>query len=220
MAVLLLLGIAAGSPFISDHSKDNAQKVIGLANFLPEEVPGWTLTRLETPPEELDFEYLNELYKGVFVDSDQEPVVLLIEYGSDFRRRYQMHFPDVCHQNRGDEVRVLPKTQFVLSDGRAIDSALIEWYYPKKNVRALCAYWLVISNHQTANIFELKLRQFFAGIFQAPKDVYLVRFDTFYQTQETEKERSARLELLKGLVGQFYDALPEDSRLRFFGGAD
>ncbi|UCF36934.1 MAG: exosortase-associated EpsI family protein [Acidobacteriota bacterium] len=216
-AILLLVLPIVLPHFWSTREKHAPLNRIGLAEFVPEEIGPWKFEEIDDPTQPPPFAYLNEFYKGVFIDEDGRAVVLSIEYGSDFRRHYQMHLPDDCHRTRGDTVHLLPDHTIHLGNSTELPSALMEWEYPRSNVNALCAYWVVLEGEQSSDIPWLKLRQFFAGILHEPREIVLIRIDQFYGEDGPRLERSKKLESLDEFVESLYRSINAKGRLLFFG---
>ena len=213
---LVFLGMAV-SVFIGDRSKSEPESLLGLVELVPDTIGTWN--RSGQPPvfPQSDLEFLNEFYQGVFREPDGRAVSLMIEYGSDSRRRHEVHLPEYCHRARGDVIRNLPELKIEPASSQPISVGLIEWEYPRDQVKALCAYWLIVGGRYTTDVWELKFEQFFSGILSKPKGVVLVRVDAFYSPESPNDQREERIAAISAFVRAFLESAPAQTRAVLFG---
>ena len=90
-------------------------------------------------------------------------VALTLEFTSDSRREFELHFPDICHRIRGDQVVIYPPDHLNLMDGRSIDVAIMDWQQANGGHSAVTAYWYVTPDGITIDSMNLKIKQVLAG---------------------------------------------------------
>ena len=103
---------------------------------------GWSKVNPTTPIEKNDVNY-NEIYQALYTHPEFGRMAVTIEYTSDSRRQFELHYPNICHEIRGDQVIEFPSRNLVLPDGRSVEAAIMSWQQPHDGNEALTAYWYV-----------------------------------------------------------------------------
>ena len=194
LGCLVLAGTLMGSPL-----KFNEEKMVGFSAMVPTRPGAWKQTSVKNPknmPEGLN---VNELYQALYTHPEFGQVALTLEYTSDSRREFELHYPDVCHGIRGDRIVTYPPTQFELSDGRSINAAMMNWQQSNGEYSAVTAYWYVTADGVTTDSMKLKIKQAFSGLFSRPENAIMVRFDAFYDDAFTPEMRAALVTAIKTL---------------------
>ena len=167
--------------------------------MIPEDLGQWQRESVKdsvAQPEELD---INEIYQALYLHPVHGRVALTLEYTSDSRREFELHYPDVCHAIRGDEVVKYSPAHLGLSDGGQLSAAMMSWQQANNGFRAVTAYWYVTEDGVTTDSMKLKIKQALSGLFNRPEEAIMVRYDAFYQQELTPGERSDRLEAIQAL---------------------
>ncbi len=215
VALILLLILVAS--FLGGNLKNDPDSVINLASLIPNQLGDWKEAGPPPAIPQTDLEFLNEFFQCLFRDEMGRTVSLIVEYGSDSRRRHEIHLPEYCHRARGDVIRTLSGVQIQAMGTRSFPVALMEWEYPQKGVRALCGYWVVVGGRRTTNVWRLKFDQFFSGILSRPRGVVLVRADVFYSSRPTDAERFEKIETVTDFFQSMLENLPNDSKSTLLG---
>ena len=105
IVVLALLGLLTlAGPLLGHPNKFDRGKRVDFAAMMPVNPGQWeqlSLKNSENLPDKLD---INELYQALYVHPVFGEVALTLEYTSDSRREFELHYPDICHSIRGDLV--------------------------------------------------------------------------------------------------------------------
>ena len=191
IVVLALLGLLTlAGPLLGHPDKLDRDKKVGFIAMMPTNPGQWELLSLknsENLPEKLD---INELYQALYVHPVFGEVALTLEYTSDSRREFELHYPDICHSVRGDLVVQFPPEKIALSDGGEINAEVMSWQQRKGGYSALTAYWYVTPDGVTTDSVTLKVKQALSGLFAKPEEAVMVRFDAFFEETLSSKKRS------------------------------
>lgn len=200
VVVLVLLGfLAVAGPLLGKPIKFDRNKRVGFAKMIPANPGEWTQISSkssEDMPDKLD---INELYQVLYSHPSLGQVALTLEYTSDSRREFELHYPDVCHSIRGDDVVPHPPGRFSLTDGRFIDAAMMNWKQRNGGYSAMTAYWYVTADGVTTDSMKLKMKQAFSSLFSTPEEAVMVRFDAFYEQNLSSRKRNDLFEAIKEL---------------------
>lgn len=215
--ILTILIVVALFSLFGNLEKYSGSKEMGFKKIMPVEVDGWNLVRTSTEVGIGGFVSINEMFQGLYFHPVHGYLGVTVEYSSDSRRRYELHFPDICQEARGDKVIKFPPFHVMLDNGNALPVALLSWEYRLKSQKALCAYWYVINDEPSISTLRLKIKQIFAGLLNKPEDSILVRIDRFYEKALTEDRVENKIALLKKFIKDLYSAIKGRSRRILYG---
>ena len=214
--IILFLLVLTWFSFFGTIDKHSQSNILGLNKIIPNKIDGWELVRIGNPEEINGIIFINEMFQGLYHHPTHGYLSLTVEYSSDSRRKYELHFPDICHRSRGDRVIEFPSFEVSLRSGRLLPVALLSWEYELKSERALCAYWYVVGNEPSISTLRLKIKQIFAGLLNRPEDTILVRIDSFYKHALTNSEKEKLLVVLKGFIDALnIEILPQSRRVLY-----
>lgn len=179
-----MAGALVGTPL-----KFNSDQKLGFSAMIPTNPGAWNRISVKNPENMPEGLKVNEIYQALYAHPEFGQVALTLEYTSDSRREFELHYPDVCHGIRGDDIVVYPPAQFTLSDGRFINVAMMNWQHRNGDHKAVTAYWYVTANGVTADSMKLKVMQALSGLFSKPENAVMVRFDAFYEHALTPQKR-------------------------------
>lgn len=217
IVVLSILTVVALVSLFFIPEKQNPGLRVDFEQYLPSTVGDWTLQLIPQQETASQPVFINELLE-VFIEHPQKgKLYLTLEFGADPGKMFQLHLPHVCHRVRGDETILFEPITMVFPDGREFQTALLQWYYPKNSVGALCAFWAVIDDQAMASYFRLALSQFFAGLFYANQNTVLVRLDTHFQEKPTLEQRETLQITITSFLKDLYQALDAKGRNLIFG---
>lgn len=214
--VLLVLAVTAlGGSFGTGADKFNAQHELGFRHQIPSVLGDWrnTTPSDHVPGAGVNF---NEIFQGLYEHPELGRVALTIEYTSDSRRQFELHYPDVCHEVRGDRVVSYPSSRLQLPEGAAVEAALMSWHRPDNEYQALTAYWYVTRAGVTTDTLRLKWAQALSGLIQRPSEAVMVRLDAFYDPAEGGGQRPARLRAIADMTMQLSRAIGPGLHRPFF----
>jgi EpsI family protein len=213
MGVLIL--VAAWGQNSQNLKKIGEDKRIGFANYIPETLGDWRNIPQEPVESGGSINY-NEMYQALFSHPELGRMALTIEYTSDSRQQFELHYPDVCHEARGDQIVPFPSRNFKLQDGNSVQAAMMSWQQVGGGHDALAAYWYVTPEGVTSNTVKLKWDQALAGLLRRPTEAVMVRFDSFYHSVSLEDQRETRIEAIRNLLFHMSQTLePELSQILF-----
>ena len=107
---------------------------------------------------------------------------MVLEYSSDLRKNFSLHFPEGCHRAAGNEIEFLPAVDIDLAPGKSIKAKCLFIKGKKdspEDIDKIVVYWLVIDQKQFYQTFYIKLDQMMAGLIRKPKRGFLIRFDYY-----------------------------------------
>ncbi|MBF0408472.1 MAG: exosortase-associated EpsI family protein [Candidatus Riflebacteria bacterium] len=212
--ILLLILTIFSLFFVSEKKNPELRK--DFDKIIPRNFGGWEFIPLKTRVSNEKTSFLSEIYEAKFRHPKMGEIFLTIEFGSDSRKKFQLHMPHVCHRVRGDQISILDPLEVAMKDGRNINTALLDWYYPKNKAGALCSYWLIIADKAYSSYFQISMSQFFAGLLYRTQDSILVRIDTFYLKTPNVKERKLLQFMISIFVRDLYQSLGEKEKHLLF----
>jgi len=198
--ILVLLGLlTVAGPLVGHPNKFDRDKKVGFAQMIPERMGEWARVSVKfgkEMPAELD---VNEIYQALYAHPGFGKVALTLEYTSDSRREFELHYPDVCHSIRGDKVVTYASERLDLPNGRHIDAAMMSWQQHNTGYNAITVYWYITADGVTTDSMKLKVKQALSGLFSRPEDAVMVRFDAFYEQNLNPQKRMDLIASIKAL---------------------
>lgn len=197
LVILLLAILAFAGPVLGEPVKFDRDKRLGFAQMVPAELGDWKRISIKDSselPEDLD---INELYQALYEHPVHGLVALTLEYTSDSRREFELHYPDICHTIRGDEVNVFQPERLEMTSGHSIEAANMHWRHFNKDHSALAVYWYITKDGVTIDSMQLKINQALAGIFTRPEEAVMVRFDSFNDDASVTRSQQESVEVIR-----------------------
>jgi hypothetical protein len=214
--LLILLGLSAAGHTFGKLTKFDQDKRLGLSDLIPPSLEKWqkvSVGNSEDKPEVLD---INEFYQAVYEHPHFGRLAITLEYTTDSRRQFELHYPETCHAIRGD--RVVPYAPEILhfSDGSSMQFAMMDWQHRNGRHNALAAYWYVTRNGVTTDTMKLKISQALSGILSRPEEAFMVRFDAFYNRPLLAEKRAARMAAIHGFIQHLQQELDSHTKNLLF----
>ena len=213
--LVVLLFLTAGGQMFPALEKFGKDKQLGIKNQIPANLGDWTKVNPTTPIENNDVNY-NEIYQALYTHPEFGRMAVTIEYTSDSRRQFELHYPNICHEIRGDQVIEFPPRNFALPDGRSVEAAIMSWQQPHGGNEALTAYWYVTRQGVTTDTVKLKWDQALSGLLRRPSEAVMVRFDSFYRSVLPGLQRETRMKAVDDLASHLNRALKPDLSRQLF----
>jgi EpsI family protein len=217
LALLALLAIAALVPFLFTLEKHQAASTLGLEMMAPLQVGDWQQVHSRVPDLMGGNQAINEMFQSLYFNQISGYLLLTLEYSSDSRRKYELHFPAICQAARGDTVIEYPVENLVLGNGSTQPMAFLSWQHATKPQGAQCAYWYVVGGTATVSTLQLKVKQALAGLLHKPEDSVLVRIDAIYEEGMTETGKADKRHELKKFAQGLYNELKDQPRRILYG---
>jgi len=199
-------------PALEKFGKD---RQLGIKDQIPANLGDWTKVNPTTPIENNDVNY-NEIYQALYTHPEFGRMAVTIEYTSDSRRQFELHYPNICHEIRGDQVIEFPSRNLALPDGRSVEAAIMSWQQPHDGNDALTAYWYVTRQGVTTDTVKLKWDQALSGLLRRPSEAVMVRFDSFYRSVLPGLQRESRMKAVDDLASHLNRALKPDLSRQLF----
>lgn len=215
--IMLLLVVVVWFSIFGNLEKHLTSKKLELHKIIPVQIDGWKLVRSAIPKKIAGLVFINEMFQGFYYHPDHGHLGLTVEYSSDSRRKYELHFPDICQATRGDRVIKFPSFEVTIGKGRLLPVAFLSWEYQLKSQKAFCAFWYVVGNESSISVTKLKIKQVFAGLLNRPEDTVLVRFDYFYEQALTRAQKEKTVVILKEFIRGLHSELTDQSRGVLYG---
>lgn len=215
--ILLLLALCAAAGYGFEGPERFAVGAeVGFADIIPESVGSWQRLEMRDPKDVPEALQVNEFFQALYGHPEFGRYSVTLEFTSDSRRRFELHYPDVCHQVRGDRV-ILHPVRAIDAGGRApIPAAMMEWQHVNGRYQALAVYWYVTAEGVTADSARLKWDQALAGLLRSPQAALLLRVDAFHDDNLTPASRARLLDGVDDLLRSLYLALDEKPRALLF----
>lgn len=137
---------------------------------------------------------------------------LTIASRGDARRQFEMHYPDLCHELRGDVVDAQSPRLVSLPHGGPWPVQVFSWRPAAPTTGALCLYGMVLGGRAVPHTLSAKWTQLSASLFGTTLAGHLLRVDVF-APRDLESRMSAGTNFLSSLDG----ALDESMRAALFG---
>jgi len=217
LVILAVLVIAALPAYLNLAKKQGETIRLGLSEMVPDQVDTWQKVRNDDPTDLDGVSFLNEMSQSLFYDQDKGYLQVTLEYSSDSRRKYELHFPAICQAARGDEVIKYPEQILLLPPATELPVAFLSWLQKSKNRGAVTLYWYVVGDKTFSSTWSLKLKQAFAGLFNRPEQSVMVRIDAFYQEGLTEAGKAEKRRELKLFATALYNELEQRPRRLLYG---
>jgi EpsI family protein len=211
----ILLLMAAGGQMYPALEKFGKDKQLGIKDQIPASMGDWSKVTSTAPIENNDVNY-NEIHQALYTHPEFGRMAVTIEYTSDSRRQFELHYPNLCHEIRGDQVIEFPSRNLVLPDGSSVEAAIMSWQQPEGGNEALTAYWYVTREGVTTNTVKLKWDQALSGLLRRPSEAVMVRFDSFYRSVLPGLQRESRMKAVDDLVSHLKHALKPDLSRQLF----
>ena len=215
LVLLLLTIIALAESHQATLDKFNQHRELGVRERLPTALERWQDITPSEHQQSAESNY-NEIFQGLYEHPELGRVALTIEYTSDSRRQFELHYPDICHEVRGDRVVPYPPSVLLLAGGGSVEAALMSWHRPGGGREALTAYWYVTRKGVTTDTVALKWAQVLSGLLRRPSEAVMVRLDSFYDSAEGNGQWDSRLHAIRDLTIRLSGAVDAELYLSFF----
>ena len=213
--LVVLLFVTAGEQMFPALEKFGKDKQLGIKDQIPANLGDWSKVNSAKPIENNDVNY-NEIYQALYTHPEFGRMAVTIEYTSDSRRQFELHYPNICHEIRGDEVIEFPSRNLVLPDGHSVEAAIMSWQQPHDGNEALTVYWYVPRRGVTIDTVKLKWDQALSGLLRRPSEAVMVRFDSFYRSVLPGLQRESRMKAVDDLASHLNRALKPDLSRQLF----
>lgn len=199
---------------------------INLNNVVPETFCGWQSHTYDTSSYSDKWQSINELLMRIYAKKEgvllrkSTQITFTLEYSSDLRKNFSLHFPEGCYRAGGNEIEFFKPLEIKLGPGKVIKGKCL---YIKGRANSseesdkLVIYWLVIDNTQYYETLWVKFDQMLSGLLKKSKKGFLVRFD-YSDIKYSQTDILRAKEKILGFVTDLYGSLDENSRLMVFGG--
>jgi len=196
---------------------------VHLASIIPEEFPSylpiWISKTYDTSGYKDKLQSINELLARKYWKSRRESIVFILEYSSDMRKNFSLHFPETCHRSGGNEVNYLEPLEIELMKGKVFKTKLLFIKGVRGSIEEhdkLVAYWLVIDGKQHYETFWIKVDQMLAGLLKQSKIGFLVRVDFTEGAEYSDEGLKKGRELIAQFVRDlYYEVDPKDRDMLF-----
>jgi EpsI family protein len=189
-----------------------------LAEELPKEFKRWRklparVAVVSDPTRQAVLNYLySETLAANYVDANDRLAMLSIAYGKDQSDGHDVHKPDLCYPAQG--FRVIDERDLLLPlDERR---GIVVRYMTTQNGERVepLIFWTTVGDFQYRNKLEKKLIGIRYSAANLIPDGMVLRVSTL------ERDPEVALAVLTDFVQDWYEAMPEQRRSRYFGDAN
>jgi len=226
IAISVVMAGAAIFVLMNPVEKYAAGEKIQLAKFIPDSFGGWAGKTFDTSDYSDKWQSINELLVREYfkpqggLTGGPKRLGFILEYSSDLRRNFSLHFPEGCHRAAGNDVEFLKPFEVELAPGKTIKAKCL-FIFGKEGsfdkVNKIVAYWIVIDEKQYYETFWIKVDQAVSGLLKKSKRGFLVRFDYQDALKYTPEGIAKAQEAISGFIKDLYKALDTKPRKMIFG---
>ena len=208
VAMALLVALAVGSVVQAQRVRPASAPVRFDALMLAR-AGAWTRVADGTTRPEVNVDALTTARYG---RADGSLLQLTVAASGDARRQFEMHYPDVCHELRGDVVEAHAARPVSLAHSGWWPAQAFSWRPAAPATGALCLYGLVLGGRAVPHTLAAKWTQLSASLLGTTLAGHLLRVDVFFPL-DLEARMSAGTDFLSALD----TALDAPQRASLFG---
>jgi len=194
-AVLVLLGAVAAGSELQARRVRPASEPVRFDAVMVARAGEWARVTERTARAEVN---VDALTIARYRRADGALLQLTLAASGDARRQFEMHYPDVCHELRGDAVNALGTTVVPLAAGGAWPARAFSWSQPSYPAGALCLYGVVFGGRAVPHSLAAKWTQLSASVLGKTLAGHVLRVDVFAPTDNGAR-LSAALDFLTAL---------------------
>lgn len=184
---------------------------------IPKEFKHWKKLQTEVaavvdPTQLAVLNYLyTETFSANYVDTSNHIIMLSVAYGKDQSDGHDVHKPDLCYPAQGFTVIEQRELPLAIDTHRSI---IVQYMKTQRDQRIEpLIYWTTVGNYLYRNRMQKKLIAFKYSRDNLIPDGMIIRVSTL------EKDSTVALATLTDFVKDWYEAMSEQQRKRYFGDA-
>lgn len=207
--VLLALLLAAALTGLVHGEQRRTQKGPSRLTGVPEKVGAWTMISQDSAADAKEASFLNDVLFRTYRRPDGQTVVLVVAYGADQRKKFNLHMPEVCYKASGYQVLSqsestmhapeLKLKQLVVASGPA-DTEPVQ-------------YWIMLDGKQVTGELEKRAKHLYYSAVGAQADGVLVRISSFSSGGDPGQDYQVQREFISSL----YQSVDPQLRTLLFG---
>ncbi|UFS68824.1 EpsI family protein [Geomonas sp. RF6] len=207
IALLLVAGLAAAAPKEERHAEKRGPTLTAF----PAQVGEWKMVTEDTSANSKEAKFLNEVLFRTYQRSDGKKVLLVVAYGADQRKKFNLHMPETCYKASGYQVMSQSKTtmhspelklkQLVVS-ADPVDTQPVQ-------------YWIMLDGKQVGSELEKRAKHLYYSVIGAQADGVLVRVSSFATAKTPDPDYQVQQEF----IGSLYRSLDPQLKKLLFGAA-
>ena len=194
-ALLVLLAALAGGSVLHARRVRPAAEPVRFDEVMVARAGDWTRVTGRAQRTEVN---VDALTSARYRRADGALLQLTLAASGDARRQFEMHYPDVCHEIRGDAVNALGPAVVPLAGGGAWPARAFSWSQPSYPAGALCLYGVVFGGRPMPHSLAAKWTQLSASLLGQTLEGHVLRVDVF-APRENEARLAAALDFLTAL---------------------
>ena len=208
--LLVLVAVAALSTILHPEVRRVNQSA-GRLPSVPQSFGAWTMRSQNTVADSKEASFLNDVLYRTYQRADGKTVLLVVAYGADQRKKFNLHMPEVCYKASGYQVMSqaeslmhdpeLKLKQLVVTAGAA-DTQPVQ-------------YWIMLDGRQVTSELEKRIRHLYYSVVGAQTDGVLVRVSSFLSDGDPGKE----YEIQQEFIGSLYKSADPQLKKLLFGKA-
>ncbi|RNC73206.1 MAG: EpsI family protein [Desulfuromonadales bacterium] len=206
MVLFIAVALAAFTCRVERHAR---AATMDLAAAIPAAVGDWRMSVQDTSLGSKEARFLNETLFRTYRRQDGKTIMLVVAYGADQRKKFNIHMPETCYRASGYEVESLGRC--------SMDS-------PYLRLRRLLVkdgpstiepvqYWIILNGKPVTNEFEKRAKHFYYSLLGAEADGVLVRVSSHSASRNPDKE----YEVQKEFISSLYQSVKPELRRVLFG---
>jgi len=205
LGLILVTALATAAPKEERHV---AGRIPNLAGF-PAKVGEWSVAEQDRAADAKEASFLNEVLFRTYQRADGKKVVLVVAYGADQRKKFNLHMPETCYKASG--YQVLSQAQGWMHSPELKLKQLVVSSEPAE-VQPV-QYWIMLDGNQVTSELEKRVKHLYYSVMGAQADGVLVRVSSFSSGQSPAEDYRVQQEFIAAL----YRSLDPQLKKLLFG---
>ena len=209
VTIVVLLGLLAAGSVRAARDVRRDTTPIRFDAALPARADAWVRATGVGASAEVN---VDRLVSARYARADGARLRFTIAASGDARRQFEMHYPDVCHEVRGDVVGDLGAAPVSAGGSSAWPARAFTWQQRSGNAGALCLYGVVFGSRAMPHSWSAKWTQMAASMAGSTLSGHMLRVDVFVPAATAD-----RLAVARAFLTSLDSALDESMRAALFG---
>jgi EpsI family protein len=211
LVVMVLFIAVTLLAFVCRVERHARAATMDLAAVIPARVGDWRMSVQDTSLGSKEARFLNETLFRTYTRKDGKTIILVVAYGADQRKKFNIHMPETCYRASGYEVESLGRfsmdspylklRRLLVKDGPTTEPV---------------QYWIVLNGRPVTSEFEKRVKHFYYSLLGAEADGVLVRVSSMSTSRDPDREYEVQKEFITSL---YQSVKPELRRVLFGNGA-
>lgn len=207
--ILALFALAGALTFFCRSDERHVKTTRIDLTTVPESFGDWHMIKQDANLKAKEAKFLDDVLFRTYERKDGKCIILAIAYGTDQRKKFTIHMPEVCYKGAGCNVTSIGQATMPFP-GLTLRQMLAK--NPDGGLEAV-QYWIVLGGRQVTSEFERKLKRAYYGFFGADAGGVLVRVSS----ASNDRYFRADYEVQQDFISALYKSLAPELMILLFG---